>query len=122
MCIRDSNYTSKIASDTKFVKKVRSEIMQTLNKVIKVVSIIILPLGMLLFFKQYSLHHSLNQAILNTVAAVIGMIPEGLVLLTSTVLAVGVAKLTRYKILVEQLYGLETLARVDTICLDKTGT
>lgn len=116
------NYTSKIASDTKFVKKVRSEIMQTLNKVIKVVSIIILPLGMLLFFKQYSLHHSLNQAILNTVAAVVGMIPEGLVLLTSTVLAVGVAKLTRYKILVEQLYGLETLARVDTICLDKTGT
>ena len=116
------NYTSKIASGTKFVKKVRSEIMQTLNKVIRVVSMIILPVGILLFLKQYSLHHSLNQAILNTVAAVIGMIPEGLVLLTSTVLAVGVAKLTRYKILVEQLYGLETLARVDTICLDKTGT
>lgn len=120
--VGSENYTSKIATGSKYVKKVKSEIMLTLNKIIKVVSIIILPLGILLFLRQYGLHHSLNQAILNTVAAVIGMIPEGLVLLTSTVLAVGVAKLTRHKILVEQLYGLETLARVDTICLDKTGT
>lgn len=116
------NYTSKISSGTKYMKKVKSEIMETLNKIIKVVSAIIVPLGVILFFRQYGIHHSLNQAILNTVAAVIGMIPEGLVLLTSTVLAVGVAKLTRYKILVQQLYGLETLARVDTIFLDKTGT
>lgn len=116
------NYTSTISTGTKYVKKVNSEIMNTINRIIKVISIVIVPLGLILFFRQYGIHHSLNQAILNTVAAVIGMIPEGLVLLTSTVLAVGVAKLTRYQVLVEQLYGIETLARVDTICLDKTGT
>lgn len=116
------NYTSKISTGTKFIKKVNSEIMSTINRIIKIVSIVIVPLGLILFLRQYGIHHSLNQAILNTVAAVIGMIPEGLVLLTSTVLAVGVAKLTRYNVLVQQLYGIETLARVDTICLDKTGT
>lgn len=118
-----NNYASKITNEAKYIKKVNSEIMKTLKRIIKIISIIIIPLGLLLFFKQYNLvDNNLEDAIVNTVAAIIGMIPEGLVLLTSTVLAVSVVRLSRKKVLVQQLYCIETLARVDTICLDKTGT
>ena len=121
--VASNNYASKIVSEAKYIKKVNSEIMFTLNKIIKIISIVIIPLGLLLFLKEYNLaNNTLNNAIINTVAAIIGMIPEGLVLLTSTVLAVSVVRLAKRNVLVEQLYCIETLARVDTICLDKTGT
>ncbi len=117
------NYTSKIAADTKYIKPISSEIMQSLNKIVRLVSFIIVPLGILLFSRQIFLDNNTYQnAVVNTVAALIGMIPEGLVLLTSTVLAVGVIKLSRKKVLVQDLYCIETLARVDVMCLDKTGT
>ena len=97
--------------------------MNSLNKIIKTVSIVIVPVGLLLFFNQIRLEDAtLQKAVVNTVAAIIGMIPEGLVLLTSTVLAVSVIRLSRNKVLVQELYCIETLARVDTLCLDKTGT
>jgi len=117
-----NNYASKITSEAKYVKKVNSEIMKTLKKIIKIISIIIIPLGIILFLRQYNIDKSITDAVVNTVAAIIGMIPEGLVLLTSTVLAVSVLRLSKRKVLVQQLYCIETLARVDTICLDKTGT
>ena len=117
-----NNYASKITKEAKYIKKVNSVIMKTLKKVIKIISIVIVPLGILLFLKQYSLDKNISESIINTVAAIIGMIPEGLVLLTSTVLAVSVLRLSKRKVLVQQLYCIETLARVDTICLDKTGT
>lgn len=121
--IGEENYSSKIASEAKYVKKVNSILLHSLNKIIKIISIVILPLGCLLFFNQYILlHNSFSDAIVNTVAALIAMIPEGLVLLTSTVLAVSVLRLAKDKVLVKQLYCIETLARVDTICFDKTGT
>ena len=117
------NYTAKISANTKKIKNNSSEIMRSLNKIITTVSFLIIPLGILLYFKQLSLPgNTTNEAILNTVAALIGMIPEGLVLLTSTVLAVGVIRLANRKVLVQDLYCIEALARVDTICLDKTGT
>lgn len=117
------NYTHTISKDAKYVKPSNSILMNSLNKIIKVVSIIIVPMGLLLFYNQYSLSdNTINQAILNTVAALIGMIPEGLVLLTSTVLAVSVIRLSKLNVLVQELYCIEMLARVDTICLDKTGT
>lgn len=121
--IGDENYTSKISSGAKYVKKVNSEIMKSLNGIIKIVSIAIVPIGILLFFNQLGLtENSFKNAVVNTVAAIIGMIPEGLVLLTSTVLAVSVIRLSKRKVLVQELYCIETLARVDTLCLDKTGT
>lgn len=121
--IGDENYTSKISSGAKYVKKVNSEIMKSLNGIIKIVSIAIVPIGILLFFNQLELtENSFKNAVVNTVAAIIGMIPEGLVLLTSTVLAVSVIRLSKRKVLVQELYCIETLARVDTLCLDKTGT
>lgn len=117
------NYTAKISANTKNIKANSSEIMRSLNKIISTISFIIIPLGILLFYKQLSLPgNTTRDAILNTVAALIGMIPEGLVLLTSTILAVGVIRLSKRKVLVQDIYCIEALARVDTICLDKTGT
>lgn len=117
------NYSSKISNDAKYIKKVNSEIMNSLNKIIKIVSILIIPVAILLFINQYfSINNNLNDSIINTVAALISMIPEGLVLLTSTVLAVSVIKLSKHNVLVQELYCIETLARVDVICFDKTGT
>ena len=117
-----NNYASKITKEAKYVKKVNSEIMKTLKKIIKIISIIIVPLGIILFLRQYNIDKNITDAVVNSVAAIIGMIPEGLVLLTSTVLAVSTLRLSKRKVLVQQLYCIETLARVDTICLDKTGT
>lgn len=117
------NYTSIITKDAKYIKKVNSELMHTLTTVIKFISIIIVPVGLLLFYHQYNLlDNTANQAILNTVAALIGMIPDGLILLTSTVLAVSSIRLAQNKVLVQELFCIETLARVDTLCIDKTGT
>ena len=118
------NYAAKISAEAKQHKAVNSEIMNSLNGIIRFVSVIIFPLGALLFARQFfsGEHVALNDAILSTVAALVGMIPEGLILLTSTVLAVAVVRLAKSKVLVQQLYCIETLARVDTLCLDKTGT
>lgn len=118
------NYAAKISAEAKEHKAVNSEIMNSLNGIIRFVSIIIFPLGAILFAREYftGAYIELNDAILSSVAALVGMIPEGLILLTSTVLAVAVVRLSRSKVLVQQLYCIETLARVDTLCLDKTGT
>ncbi|MBS1473780.1 MAG: cation-translocating P-type ATPase [Massilimaliae sp.] len=117
------NYASVINRNAKYLKKVNSEIMDTFNRIIRFVSVIIFPLGALLFYNQYTADGATaSSAIVNTVAALIGMIPEGLILLTSTVLAVSVIRLSRHKVLVQNLYCIETLARVDVLCLDKTGT
>lgn len=121
--VGEENLTAQISSGAKYVKKVNSEIMQSLKKIIKVLTFAIVPIGCLLFSNQYfSLGSTLQEAVVKTVAAMIGMIPEGLILLTSTVLAVSVIRLSKRKVLVQELYCIETLARVDTLCLDKTGT
>jgi len=121
--VAEDNYTSKISKDAKYIKKVNSELMKSLNKIIKTVSTVIVPLGCFMFLKQISLaQNTLQDAVIGTVASLIGMIPEGLVLLTSTVLAVSVMRLAKSSVLVQELYCIETLARVDTLCLDKTGT
>lgn len=117
------NYASKLLKGSKYIKKTKSEIMTTLNKIIKIISIAIIPMGALLFYRQFTTSgYDLTSAIVNTTAALTGMIPEGLVLLTSSVLAVGVFRLAKHKVLVQDIYCIETLARVDTMCLDKTGT
>lgn len=121
--IGKDNYVATISSEAKYIKKVKSEIMQSLNTIIKVISIVIIPVGFLLLNNQLTLPDAtLKQAVVNTVAALVGMIPEGLVLLTSTVFAISVVRLSKYHVLVQELYCIETLARVDTLCLDKTGT
>ncbi|UDM32214.1 HAD-IC family P-type ATPase [Lentilactobacillus laojiaonis] len=100
----------------------KSILLTTINKIIKVLTFIIIPLGVALFISKILGGASINRSILGAVAAMVGMIPEGLVLLTSMTLAVSALKLAREKTLVRDLPAIETLARVDTIFLDKTGT
>lgn len=138
------NYVAKINNEAKYVKKVNSEIMNALNAIVRFASVIMVPLGLALFVS--SVHESyiklapegvtmvswvlsgqapwrsISAAILSTVGALLGMIPQGLVLLTSSVLAIATIRLARRKVLAQQLYCIETLARVDVLCLDKTGT
>lgn len=117
------NYTSKITASSKKKNKINSELMNSLNFIIKNVSKFIIPIGIIMFIKQYSLlSNDFNNALIRTVASLVMMIPEGLVLLTSSVLAVSVIRLGKVNVLVQELYCIETLARVDTLCLDKTGT
>lgn len=120
--ISDQNYAFTISKDAKYIKKLNSEIMKTFNKIILIISILIIPIGIWLFIKQIENHANFENAVVSTSAALIGMIPEGLVLLTSTVLAVSIIRLAKSKVLVQELYCIETLARIDTLCLDKTGT
>ena len=117
------NYASQITSEAKEFKRHNSELRNSLNAILKVISIIIVPLGAMLFYKQYYIvGDTLKDSVVNMVAAVLGMIPEGLVLLTSVALTLGSMVLATKKMLVQELYCIETLARVDTLCLDKTGT
>ena len=117
------NYASQITSEAKAFKRHNSELRNSLNAILKTISVVIVPMGMLLFYKQYYIAgNGIRDAVVNMVAAVIGMIPEGLVLLTSVALTLGALALTRKNTLVQELYCIETLARVDTLCLDKTGT
>ncbi len=117
------NYASQITREAKEFKKHNSELRNSLNRILKVISIIILPLGILLFYKQYAIvGDTFRNSVVSTVAGVLGMIPEGLVLLTSVALTLGALYLANRKTLVQELYCIETLARVDTLCLDKTGT
>lgn len=117
------NYASKITNEAKEFKRHNSELRNSINAILKVISMIIVPIGGLLFYKQYYVAGAdLRDSVVATVAGVLGMIPEGLVLLTSIALTVGTIVLAQRKTLVQELYCIETLAHVDTLCLDKTGT
>lgn len=117
------NYASQILHGAKYIKSANSQIMDFLNKLIKFISIAIVPIGVWLFINQLKIFkYDLNLTITGTSAALIGMIPEGLVLLSSTALALGVIRLSKKRVLVQDIYCIESLARVDTLCLDKTGT
>ena len=117
------SYANKIAGDASYMKKRNSEIMNSIDFIVKIIGFAILPIGGVLFWKQFFvLGDTLQNSVVSTVAAMVGMIPEGLVLLISLAFAVSVIKLSARKTLVQDMYCVETLARVDTLCLDKTGT
>ncbi len=117
------NYVETLSAKAKQYKKPRSEIMNSITLIIKVVSFIIIPITTAFMVKSMVFKDAdVKTAILGASTVVIGMIPAGLMLLTSVALAVGIIKLATHKTLVQDLYSLEMLARVDTICFDKTGT
>ncbi len=121
--VGDESYAGRLTAEAKKDARPESQLMTDLNKLIRFDSMILVPLGILLFLKQLLLMHvPVTEAVPSSVAAMIGMIPEGLILLTSVAMAVGVIKLGRRKTLVQELSGIETLARADVLCLDKTGT
>lgn len=120
---RDS-YVSKLTMEAKASQEVASSrMMNSLKKLVKWVGILIIPIGILLFIQQFFLNHAtFRESITAMVAAVIGMIPEGLYLLASVALVVSVLRLAQKKVLVHEMACIETLARVDVLCVDKTGT
>lgn len=121
--VGEENYTYKITKEAKYLKPIGSEIMKSLKKIIKLISYIIVPIGILFFLKQTHIpNNTIQNSVVNTVAALIAIIPDGLMLLTSTVMALSVIKLSKYNVLIQEMYCMEILARVDTICFDKTGT
>lgn len=120
--VGENNYISKISVEAKYSKKVNSVIMETFVKILKVLSVVIVPVGIILMYNQYLITGNFTDAVFHSVGALIGMIPDGLLLLTSSVMAVSIIRLGKVNTLVNELYSIETLARVDTICLDKTGT
>lgn len=121
--VGSQSYMGRMQASARQVKRAKSELMTDMNRIIRWVSAVIVPVGLLLYWKQTSVLGMVHsEAVVKTVASVIGMIPEGLMLLTSVSLAAGVVTLGRKKTLVNELYGIESLARVDVICVDKTGT
>lgn len=121
--VGENNYVNKILKEAKKKKQTESEIRDANNKILKIISYIIFPLGIVLCIKTLIFgHEDLNIAINSSVAAILGMIPEGLILLTSIALALGAIKLAKNQTLVQDLYAIEMLARVDVLCCDKTGT
>ncbi len=117
------NYAVSIAQDAKKHKKLHSKLMNTLDQVVKITGFYILPFGAVLMLRSLLLLHlPIQEAVTTTAAALLGMMPKGLVLLTSASLMLGVIKLAKCKTLIHELFGIETLSRVDMLCLDKTGT
>ena len=121
--VGEASYANRLTRQARKIKQPKSALMADLNKIVHFVSIALVPIGLALLGKQVFLQHiPVKEAVPSAVAAMVGMIPEGLILLTSVALAVGVVRLGKRKTLVQELYGIETLARVDVLCLDKTGT
>ena len=117
------NYATELANQAKQKKRASSEMQDAIKRIIKVTGMILIPVGILLFMSQWKIEDmTLSNALVNTVAGVIGMIPEGLVLLTSVSFILGVGRLATKKALVQEMEAIEALARVDVLCLDKTGT
>ena len=121
--VGNNTYTAKLAAQAKQYQKPKSELMGTLNIIITIIGIIIIPLSVLMFMNNYNqLDNNLVETVEKTAGSMIGMIPSGMFLLTSMALAVGVIKLAKKRTLVQDLYSIEMLARTDVLCLDKTGT
>lgn len=118
------NFVMKISAGAKYFKKPTSEIWRSLMWIVKIMSFVILPVGIALFCIKYfaSGFKDLNDTAITTIASVIGMIPSGLVALASTVFCISVIRLSKHKTIAQDLYCVETLARVNVLCLDKTGT
>lgn len=121
--IGKNNYANNLIKEATSIKDNSSYLQGVINKILKIVTIIIIPMTILLFISQYFYsNQSYNEAILSTVAGVIGMIPEGLVLLTSIALTAGVIKMAKKNVIIQRLNGIEVLSCTDVLCLDKTGT
>ena len=121
--VGNNSYAARLTEIARKIHRPKSALMTDLTRLTHVLSMILVPMGILLFCRQYFMQgRPLDTAVPQAVAAMVGMIPEGLILLTSVALAVGVVRLGRKGALVQELYGIETLSRADILCLDKTGT
>jgi len=121
--VGSANYIEKLSSKAKKYSKPKSELLASLSWIIRLIGIVIIPLGVLMFFNNHKVYNGdLYHTITKTTGSIIGMIPAGMFLLTSVALAVSVVRLAKKRTLVQELYCIEMLARVNVLCLDKTGT
>ena len=121
--VGEENFANKIISAAKKQKPNNSELINSMKKVTKFTSFAIIPVGIILFIQAYITRQTdLTQAVVATSAALLGMLPKGLLLLITISLEAGVINLAKKRVLVQDLYSIESLAHIDTICLDKTGT
>lgn len=122
--VGNESYISKLSLEAKSMGgKEQSEMIRSINSIVKWVGIVIIPIGLILFWQSHFVNgESITKSVTSTVAAIIGMIPEGLYLLTTVALALSTMKLARKKVLLHDMKSIETLARVDVLCVDKTGT
>lgn len=122
--VGNESYISKLSLEAKSMGgKEQSEMIRSINLIVKWVGIVIIPIGLILFWQSHFVNgESITKSVTSTVAAIIGMIPEGLYLLTTMALALSTMKLARKKVLLHDMKSIETLARVDVLCVDKTGT
>ena len=117
------SYSAKLMEKAKEMKEQESEMVLSINRIVKFFGIIIIPIGALLFSQAYFINHvSYSESITSTVGAIIGMIPEGMYLLTTVALALSAMRLAKQEVLLHDMRSIETLARVDVLCVDKTGT
>ncbi len=116
------NFVTKLQDEASSIKTADSKLFKLMNNIVKYISWTLIPIGALLLWSRLNTENDTTTAVTSTVAALINMLPEGLILLTSSILALATIRLGRRKVLVQDLYAIETLARVDTIALDKTGT
>ena len=122
VAVGEDSYINKLAKSTKEFKKYPSKLRDYMDKILKVISILLVPVAIMLYMRGASLGRGYVEIVLSSAGALVGMIPEGLILLVSVSLAVAAMKLAKKKVLVQELYCVETLARVDVLCFDKTGT
>ena len=122
IAVGEDSYINKLAKSTKEFKKYPSKLRDYMDKILKVISILLVPVAIMLYARGASLGRGYVEIVLRSAGALVGMIPEGLILLVSVSLAVAAMKLAKKKVLVQELYCVETLARVDVLCFDKTGT
>ena len=121
--VGDESFSAKIMKESKKIKETKSEMISAIDNIVKFAGIIIIPIGMLLFISAYVVNGSgYKDSVNSMVSALLGMIPEGLYLLTTVALALSSMKLAQKKILLHDMKSIESLARVDVLCVDKTGT
>ena len=122
--VGNESYISRLSLEAKSMGgKEQSEMIRSINLIVKWVGTVIIPIGLILFWQSHFVNgESITKSVTSTVAAIIGMIPEGLYLLTTVALALSTMKLARKKVLLHDMKSIETLARVDVLCVDKTGT
>ena len=120
--VGENNYIQQLSAKAKQYRRPKSELFNSLKGIIKVIGIIIIPIAILMIINNYSATNNITKTVTQTAGSIIGMIPSGMFLLCSVTLTVSVIKLSRRQALVQDLYCVEMLARVNVLCLDKTGT
>ena len=121
--VGDESYSSKIMKESKKIKENKTEMIKAIDRIVLVAGIVIIPIGLLLFGESYFVNKfSYSESVVRMVSALIGMIPEGLYLLTTVALALSAMRLAKKKVLLHDMKSIESLARTDVLCIDKTGT